>query len=104
MENYLSKIYVDPDWYLANNPDIRDAVANGAVSGPAEHFRRFGFYEHRKPYQINVDEAWYLDAYPDVKSGLDTGHFESAQNHFDVLGFKEGRYPFANFTLLLVDD
>jgi hypothetical protein len=101
MESYLSRIYVDEQWYLNTYPDIRDAVSNGAASSAAEHFRRFGYYEHRKPYQINVDEAWYLEAYPDVKSAIDAGHFTSAQNHFDVLGYKEGRIPFANFALQL---
>jgi hypothetical protein len=104
MENYLAKIYVDQRWYLENYPDIRDAVANGAVPSAAEHFRRFGYYEHRKPYAINVDEAWYIEAYPDVKSGIEVGHFTSAQNHFDILGFKEGRIPFANFALRQTED
>ena len=103
MESYLSHIYVDSDWYLEKYPDIRDAITVGAVSGAAEHFRRFGYYEHRMPHRIEVDEAWYVDAYPDVKSGIDLGHFVSGQAHFDMLGYREGRIPFANFALRLAE-
>jgi hypothetical protein len=103
MENYLSYIYVDPQWYLEKYPDIREAIAAGAVSDSAEHFRRFGYYEHRMPYKLEVVEDWYLDAYPDVKSGIELGHFASGQAHFDMLGYREGRIPFAGFALRLVE-
>ncbi len=104
MEDYLSHIYVDSDWYLEKYPDIAEAITNGAVSGAAEHFRRFGYYEHRMPQRIEVDQAWYEEAYPDVKNGIDLGHFVSAQAHFDMLGYREGRIPYANFALRLTED
>lgn len=103
MEEYTGQIHVDSAWYLEAYPDISDAIKAGAVSGAEEHFRRFGYYEHRMPYKLSVDEAWYLGAYPDVKAGIDAGHFPSGQHHFDMLGFKEGRLPFANFKLRLKD-
>jgi hypothetical protein len=99
MERYLEEISVDEDWYLEAYPDIKDAIVAGAVSGAAEHFRRFGYYEHRMPYKIEVDEAWYTLSYPDVQLGIDAGHFASGQQHFITLGYKEGRIPFANFSL-----
>ena len=101
MANYLASIYVDTGWYLECYPDIRDAVSAGAVAGAEDHYRRFGYFEHRLPYRIEVDEPWYLDSYQDVKSGVDLGHFASGQAHFDMLGYREGRLPFANFSLRL---
>ena len=103
MEQYVGRIYVDEDWYLETYPDIRDAISAGAQVGAAEHFRRFGYYEHRMPYKIMVDETWYIEAYPDVKSGIDIGHFPTAQAHFELLGYKEGRFPYANFALQLLE-
>ncbi len=103
MEHYVSRIYVDARWYLETYPDIRDAISAGSQISAAEHFRRFGYYEHRMPYRITVDEPWYIEAYPDVKSGIDVRHFATAQAHFDMLGYKEGRFPYANFALRLSD-
>jgi len=103
MEHYIGNVYVDSTWYLEKYPDIREAVKSGGVSGAEEHFRRFGYYEHRMPYRISVDEDWYVNAYPDVQSGIDAGHFASGQAHFELLGFKEGRIPFANFVLQTVE-
>jgi hypothetical protein len=104
MEKYLANVFVDEKWYLETYPDIGDAIKTGAVSGAAEHFRRFGYYEHRMPYQIVVDDPWYIKAYPDVQSGIDVGHFPSGQAHFDTLGYREGRIPYANFALRLKDE
>ncbi len=101
MERYLENIFVDENWYLETYPDIDDAIKAGAVSGAEEHFRRFGYYEHRMPYKIEVDEDWYKKAYPDVQSGIDAGHFPSGQQHFVTLGYREGRIPFPNFALRL---
>jgi len=102
MEEYLASVAVDTDWYLRNYPDVREAIESGVVTGAEEHYRRYGYYEHRKPHEIAVDEKWYAESYPDIKSAIDAGHFPSGQEHFDLLGFKEGRLPFANFALRTV--
>jgi len=102
MEEYLASVAVDTEWYLRNYPDIREAIESGAVTGAEEHYRRYGYYEHRKPHEILVDEKWYAESYPDIQSAIDAGHFPSGQHHFDLLGFKEGRLPFANFALRTV--
>jgi hypothetical protein len=99
MQEYLSSVYIDSNWYLRNYPDVGEAIQAGKVSGAAEHYRRYGYYEHRKPHEIIVDETWYADSYPDIKSAIASGVFASGQEHFDTVGFKEGRLPFANFTL-----
>lgn len=99
MQEYLSSVYVDTQWYLKNYPDVSEAITAGVVSGAEEHYRRYGYYEHRKPYEIKVDEDWYVNAYPDIKSAISSEVFASGQEHFDTVGYKEGRLPFANFTL-----
>jgi hypothetical protein len=99
MEDYLSAVVVDSDWYLKTYPDVREAIESGVVSSAEEHYRRYGYWEHRKPYEIVVNEEWYASAYPDIKAAIDTGNFPSGQEHFDLLGFKEGRLPHADFTL-----
>jgi hypothetical protein len=96
---YLSSVFVDSAWYLEKYPDIQPAVESGVFKSAAEHYRRHGYYEHRKPFEMIVDEAWYLETYPDVRSAIGSRHFSSGQNHFDTVGFREGRLPFSNFTL-----
>jgi hypothetical protein len=99
MADYLRSVFVDSDWYLAAYPDVGEAISAGKVLGAEEHYRRYGYFEHRKPYEIKVDEAWYAESYPDVQLAITSNVFESAQEHFDKLGFKEGRLPYANFAL-----
>jgi hypothetical protein len=95
----LCHIFLDPDWYLTQYPDVREAISKGQVSDARNHYVRFGFYEHRLPYKINVDEAWYLESYPDVGRALQARLFVSGQAHFENDGFREGRFPYPNFTL-----
>ena len=102
MRPTLQLIYVDSEWYLSSNPDIAEAVANGTVDDARDHYVRYGYYEHRMPYQIDVEESWYLAHYPDVKEAVATGAFSSGRDHFYAVGFAEGRLPCANFALRLM--
>jgi len=104
LEPLLSRIYVDSPWYLRQYPDVEAAIAAGRVSGALEHYARFGFYEHRRPYAIVVDEPWYLKAYADVAQAIRLQQFSSGQEHFDAVGYREGRLPFENFTLRLANE
>jgi hypothetical protein len=99
----LQKINVDEAWYIQAYPDVRDAIQKGIVPDAKSHYYRFGYFEHRMPYQIVVDEPWYQAQYPDVRAAIVGRHFASGQAHFDLLGFREGRFPYANFRLDLVD-
>jgi hypothetical protein len=98
MQETLSRIHVDADWYLQANPDVRAAVENGSIASAEEHYRRYGYFDHRMPYRIVVDEAWYAAGYPDVQEAKEIGTFLTGQEHFEKFGFREGRIPFAGFS------
>lgn len=98
----IERIRVEPDWYSAKYPDVEDAISNKVVVDAGDHYRRFGYFEHRMPYQILVQEEWYLDQYSDVKEAVARRTFASGQAHFDFSGYREGRVPFANFSLATV--
>ncbi len=99
MARRLSAVPVDQAWYLTTYPDIRDAIASGAVSSAANHYSRFGYFEHRMPRNIVVDPVWYIEAHPDVRDAIDKKVYVSAQEHYEIAGFREGRLPFAGFNL-----
>lgn len=96
----LARIFVDEAWYLGHYPDVAKAIETGAVADATEHYRRFGFFEHRMPIRIEVNEEWYLKEYPDVAAAVKERVFPSAQAHFDIAGYAEGRLPQPGFGLL----
>ena len=70
------------DWYLAKNPDVREAGVN-----PLEHYVRFGAAEGRDPNPL-FDTDWYLARYPDIRqSGV------NPLEHYVRFGAREGRDP-----------
>jgi hypothetical protein len=99
MAKRIENIKFDEAWYLAKNPDVKDAVRRGIVPSGREHYVLSGYYEHRMPCAIFVNEKWYLEAYPDVAAAMKAGIYKSGQAHFDIAGFREGRMPYANFQL-----
>lgn len=99
MARRLVDVPVDDAWYLATYPDIREAIATGAVSNAAHHYARFGYFEHRMPRNIVVDPVWYIEAHPDVGEAIARKIYNSAQHHYEIAGFREGRLPYAGFNL-----
>jgi hypothetical protein len=95
----LAKVYVDEGWYLSRYPDVAKAIEIGTVADAAEHYRKYGYFEHRMPTRIEVQEDWYLNEYADVGAAVKERVFPSAQVHFDIVGYAEGRLPHANFAL-----
>jgi GT2 family glycosyltransferase/glycosyltransferase involved in cell wall biosynthesis len=74
-----SKLF-DPDWYLAENDDVRIAGVD-----PLLHYLVFGGFEGRRPNPY-FDSAWYLAANGDVASaGL------NPLVHYVTYGAREGR-------------
>jgi hypothetical protein len=59
-----------------------------------DHFVQNGYFEGRRPHEIEVDEEWYLAHYDDVAEGVETGEIGSASEHFHRHGYREGRLPF----------
>jgi len=99
MQRYTLQIRVDEDWYLERYPDVVEGIAEGKVKSAADHYARFGFFEHRMPYPIHVDESFYLSQYEDVSTAVQKRTFASGQAHFEEVGYREGRIPYPNFRL-----
>ena len=99
MSRRLIDVPVDEEWYLATYPDIKDAIAAGAVRSARHHYTRFGYFEHRMPRNIVVDPIWYLEAHPDVGDAIAKKVYVSPQEHYETAGFREGRLPYAGFNL-----
>ncbi len=91
----LAGIDIDETWYLAQNPDIAQAVESGTIKSARQHFVEHGYFEGRPPFHIVVDEQWYLLQNPDVAESVRSGTVESAQRHFELDGYREGRLPCA---------
>ena len=86
----------DETYYLANNPDIDQAVDDGQFTTGYDHFIQFGWLEGRDPSTL-YDEQYYLDNNPDVAAAVDAGVFSSGFQHFILNGHIEGRDPSALF-------
>lgn len=99
MARRLIDVPVDEAWYLTTYPDIKDAIAAGAVRSATHHYARFGYFEHRMPRYIVVDPIWYLEAHPDVSEAINKKVYVSPQEHYEIAGFREGRLPYAGFNL-----
>ncbi|MFB2836913.1 hypothetical protein [Floridanema evergladense] len=87
----MSYAIFDEDSYLANNPDVRSAVAQGFFASGLQHFQLIGLREGR----INVSPFWdeqrYLNANPDVRSAVNSRVFSSGLQHFILSGENEQR-------------
>jgi hypothetical protein len=90
----LAGIDVDEDWYLAQNPDIAEAIVAGTTESAKRHFVEHGYFEGRLPFRIAVDERWYLLQNPDVAENVRKEVVVSGQRHFELNGYREGRLPF----------
>ncbi|XKH59404.1 hypothetical protein LG290_12025 [Halomonas sediminis] len=82
------------EYYLAQNPDVAEAVANGTIQSGLSHWENMGFKENRNPNE-NFNTAEYLEANPDVAAAVQDGM--NPLNHFLNLGAAEGRAPNAAY-------
>jgi hypothetical protein len=89
----------DPQFYLATNADVREAIRQRRIESAEVHYYTTGYFEHRMPKKFLVDEHYYLTENPDVADAMKKGKIRSAQEHFDHAGFLEGRAPFKDFSL-----
>jgi hypothetical protein len=93
IKHLLSTVEVDENWYVAQYPDVAQAIAQGRTASARQHFIDNGYFEGRLPFLIPVEEHWYLGNYPDVAACVATGSEPSAQAHFIQSGYREGRLP-----------
>jgi ELWxxDGT repeat protein len=82
----------DEAWYLAQNPDIANAVKNGILASGFAHFQASGETEGRAPSAF-FNPRYYLSTNPDVAAALNAGKLTSAFQHFRVAGQFEKRNP-----------
>ncbi len=85
----------DESFYLENNPDVANAVRNGALSSGFDHYNTFGKNEGRLAVNaVNnplYNEAFYLNANPDVASAVQSGALRTGYDHYVSYGKNEGR-------------
>jgi hypothetical protein len=91
----ISGIEVQDEWYLKENADIAQAIANGAVGSAKQHFLDDGYFEGRRPFPMPVDERYYLEHNADVAESVRKGVVSDGEQHFVEDGYREGRLPFA---------
>ena len=78
-------------YYLAQYPDVANAVAAGWISSGRSHFAQWGCHEGRNP-NVNFSENGYRARYPDVAAAVASGAFaRCAFVHFSMFGRSEGR-------------
>ncbi len=86
---HVASIYFDPEYYLANNPDVARNANFGTLAGAYNHFVQHGFWEGRQGslyFSLNEylhqegNDALKLGDYPDKLYYL---------NHFNTYGVNE---------------
>src|SRR5690606_19271694 len=79
----------DEAFYLQQNPDVAQAIADGTMQSGAQHFVLFGYQEARA---INpaIDLGKYLVANPDVNQAAASGLI-SVFDHLMQYGVNESR-------------
>jgi hypothetical protein len=78
--------FFDPEWYLADNPDVEEARVK-----PLDHYLAVGAREGRDPNPL-FDHKWYLERNPDVATaGI------HPLIHYLTWGAEEGRDPSPHF-------
>src|SRR6476469_1881285 len=88
----------EESFYLANNPDVAQAVQAGIFSSGFQHFVQFGQYELDIPSRAPspfFDELFYLSNNPDVGEAVRNGAFSSGFDHFVKFGQFETDFQFS---------
>ncbi|MFS8119997.1 MAG: PhoD-like phosphatase N-terminal domain-containing protein, partial [Microcoleus sp.] len=88
-----TKSLFNESYYLAKNPAVASAVANGSFPIAFTHFSQFGQFEGRSPSAL-FDTNYYLLNNPDVTAAVNNKATTAIQ-HFITFGESEGRNPSA---------
>ncbi len=81
--------FFDTNYYLASNPDVAAAVANGSVTAFG-HYMMMGQFENRNP-NAKFHGNDYLALNPDVAAAVNNGVLSSGIDHYMLYGRSEGR-------------
>ncbi|MCL1466828.1 FG-GAP-like repeat-containing protein [Argonema galeatum] len=90
-----SSSLLDSEFYLQQNRDVADAVANQVFPNALAHFSRFGYAEGRNPSSVFATD--YLNENPDVEAAVAKGEYRTGFEHFIKSGVAEGREPAPEF-------
>ncbi len=93
VKKFLAAVPIDEEWYRTTYPDVADAIKAGAYRSARQHFVDHGYFEGRRPFDLEIDEAWYMKQYPDIEQSVKSGAVASAKDHFERHGYEEGRLP-----------
>ncbi|WP_052445011.1 hypothetical protein [Chromohalobacter japonicus] len=85
----------DSAYYLAENPDVAEAINEGQVQSAQWHFDNYGAAEGRDP-NATFDVSYYLEQNTDVAEAFEAGTISNPFDHFLEYGAGEGRAPSAN--------
>ncbi|MGA9383337.1 MAG: hypothetical protein WBV73_31620, partial [Phormidium sp.] len=77
--------------YLANNADVKSAIAQGFFASGLQHFQLIGLKEGRTTVSPFWDEQRYLNANPDVLASVNNKVFSSGLQHYILFGETERR-------------
>lgn len=93
VKKFLQAVPIDENWYRTTYPDVAEAIKAGAYRSAKQHFVEHGYFEGRRPFELEVDETWYMSHYPDIETSVQSGTVTSARDHFMRHGYEEGRMP-----------
>ena len=93
VKQFLLAVPIDETWYRATYPDVDQAIRAGAYRSARHHFVENGYFEGRRPFDLEIDEGFYMRRYPDIQNSVERGVFASALDHFRRDGYDEGRLP-----------
>jgi hypothetical protein len=93
VKKFLQAVPIDEKWYRTTYPDVDEAIRAGAYHSARQHFVEHGYFEGRRPFELEIDEAFYMKHYPDIQESVAKGLVESARDHFVRHGYEEGRVP-----------
>ena len=89
----LQAVPIDEVWYRTTYPDVDQAIRTGTYRSARQHFVEHGYFEGRRPFDLEIDEAFYIRTYPDIEESVKKGLVASALDHFIRNGYDEGRTP-----------
>lgn len=93
VKQMLQAVPIDEVWYRTTYPDVDQAIRAGAYRSARQHFVEHGYFEGRRPFDLEIDESFYMRQYPDIQESVRKGLVASALDHFVRNGYDEGRIP-----------
>jgi hypothetical protein len=81
----------DEAYYVASNPDIREAIAAGWLADGLSHYQRGGFNDRRFPFPL--DRKWYAMNYPMAAFEVAQGDYTDFTHHYLAAGKARGYRP-----------